>query len=242
MRKRLIFLTASLLTLQSLNAVDGPAQAISYTASGNEEITDIRIARLGLETGTSECSTVHIGNGLWLTAKHCMDGEWAPQDFFVKTIDGKLHRTSKVYLFSPHVDLLTLSVPTTKEFPAYPVYPVTLNKGDTLDLIGYGMNRTVPTKSSVEITSVAAGQDGMLVISRSQGPSRSCSEDSGAPLVSNGLLRAIHVQGVPNPTCSDRQGSLMGHIDLGFVSEQLDKLKHSHEYSPSSTALSFHSS
>lgn len=185
-------------------------------ATSTDPVHDERVAAFfSVDPGTNEstrsCTANNLGDGFWLTARHCKPSVGD----FVQSDDGERATVTEVFLHSSIDDLAIMKVDGSISSAHFDLPTRTLEKGNQLTFIGYGGAHTYASTAQVEVLnfiesypeSVGIGYEDLVVV-KSVGPSRMCEGDSGGAAYEDNLIYAIHTASGTNRNCEDEEGAL----------------------------------
>lgn len=190
------------------------------------QVKDNRIAAIwepvSQEEGESErtCTAGYLGDNIWLTAHHCVDGVDLVDGGYLRQFDGEQARISDVYTKTPEDDIALLKLEEGIGADAFSLPGRSLEKGEQATLTGFGATNEFSSSATVEVSNVVdelkfeRSTYRGLIESFSVTDSRSCSGDSGSPVYIENVLYAVHTAGGFNPSCVPGKKKKMWHTDL----------------------------
>ena len=209
-----------------------PVNTMYPQASSTKATEDDRVARI--ETAKSKkredssgeadsqqqemisCSASHIGQGVWLTAKHCLISEQARST--VIQPDGDRASITEKYFAREGVDLALFVVDDSSISTSAFSLPEALPKiSQQLTLIGFAALHSYASEAPVKViegvtTNRVLWQEYKDSFKTSSiSPSRSCGGDSGGAVYSGNEIIAVHSAGPLNEQCQGKKGSSMLH-------------------------------
>lgn len=158
---------------------------------------------------TFTCSAVGIGDRLWVTASHCVEGI-SSDGIQLESSNGAISRVDKVFLPDSDADLAVLRSYREISEKHLDLPDGAVRHGDRLKVTGFGSGAT--RSETVPLRVESAGAERLiqgkrlqhLIVGKTVGYSRICPGYSGAPAHAGGELVAIHVAGDYNPECGKR--------------------------------------
>ena len=197
-------------------------------ASSTIPVYDDRVARIELQKPSAEnvsqqevivCTANHLGNGFWLTAKHCLADAQVRGD--ILQADGDRASITKRYFGEKGVDLAVFETddPTIAS-RKFDLPGEGLNISDELTLIGFAAVHSYASEAKVEV--IEGVQDNYILWQEyrnsfktvSTTPSRTCGGDSGGAIYVGNEIVGVHSAGPLNRECAGKQGSEMLHTSV----------------------------
>jgi|GEM_PF-2066488 len=216
-------------------------------ASSTIPVYDDRVARIELKKPSAgnvshqegiACTANHLGNGFWLTAKHCLTDAQMKGD--ILQADGDRAAITNRYFAEKGVDLAIFETddPTISS-RNFALPGEGLNISDELTLIGFAAVHSYASEAKLEV--IEGVQDNYILWQEyrnsfktvSTTPSRTCGGDSGGAVYAGNEIIGVHSAGPLNRECAGKQGSEMLHTSVlpsrSWIEEVAGRTAEEHE-------------
>ena len=198
-------------------------RASSTVPVDDDRVGKIVLNKMGGENASQQealtCTANHLGDGFWLTAKHCLVDAQAGGS--VLQFDGDKSSIGQKYFAEEGVDLAVFETddPTiaSREFDL-PNQEVSIS--DRLTFIGFAASHSYASEAKVKV--IEGVQDNHILWQKyknsfktiSTTPSRTCSGDSGGAIYLRNEIVGVHSAGPLNKGCVGKVGSEMLHTSV----------------------------
>lgn len=176
------------------------------------ETQDDRVASVTTYTSNrpeNACTAGNIGNGVWLSAAHCVTD--ATQSIKLTQFDGDEAWVKEWVYTTGNSDVLVLKTLSDISASAFDLPTQELSVGDVALVLGYGGRDDYSSIATFRVESLL--EEGNLFSkvyrARSNGIHRTCAGDSGAPFYAGDTIYAIHSQGETNAGCTTKYNSIV---------------------------------